>query len=274
MRKLTPEELKKIQICILTYVADFCERNEIRYWIDSGTLLGAIRHKGYIPWDDDIDIGMLREDYDKFSKLFNAYESQYSFVCMENSADFYLPFGKVYDKNTILYEPDENGQKLAVNIDIFVYDNAPDDEAELKKMYDKRDFWRRIYWMQNSYIDKNGNIVKVILKYIRRLYYRVRYKNKNPIEEMILNSKKYMMCQTGHVGNFTAFVRMSCDKSVFASFVEVEFEGKKYKAPIGYDEWLRILYGDYMKLPPEEKRISHHSFVAYTINDMNEEGAL
>jgi len=271
MRKLTLKELKETQICILTYVADFCERNKIRYWIDSGTLLGAIRHKGYIPWDDDIDIGMLREDYDKFSKLFNAHESQYRFVCLENSADFYVPHGKVCDKNTILYEPDENGQKLAVNIDIFVYDNAPDDEAELKEMYDKRDFWRKVYWRQNSYIDKKGNIVKIILKYMRRAVYRVRYKNRNPIQEMIQNSKKYMMCQTRNVGNFTSFTRMSCDKSVFASFIEVEFEGKKYKAPIGYDEWLRSFYGDYMKLPPEEKRISHHRFVAYMINDMNEE---
>lgn len=271
MRKLTLNELKETQICILTHVADFCEQNEIQYWIDSGTLLGAIRHKGYIPWDDDIDIGMLRADYDKFSKLFNSSDSQYRFVCLENTPKFYLPHGKVCDMNTILYEPDENGEKLAVNIDIFVYDNAPDDEVELKKMYDKRDFWRKIYWMQNNYIDKNGNIVKVILKYLRRAIYRLRYKNRNPVEEMIQNSKKYMMSQTKRVGNFTAFTRMSCDKSVFSSFIDVEFEGKKYKAPVGYDEWLRSFYGDYMKLPPEEKRISHHKFVAYTINDMNEE---
>ena len=274
MRILTIEELKEIQICILTYVANFCEQNGIQYWIDSGTLLGAIRHKGYIPWDDDIDLGMLREDYDKFSKLFNSSESQYRFVCLENSSDFYLPHGKVCDKNTILYEPDENGQKFAVNIDIFVYDNAPDDEMELEEMYNKRDFWRKIYWMKNSYIDKKGNIVKTILKYMRRSMYRIRYININPIQEMINNSKKYMMCQTSHVGNFTSFTRMSCDKRVFASFIEVEFEGKKYKAPIGYDEWLRSFYGDYMKLPPEEKRVSHHSFVAYTMNDRKKDASL
>lgn len=274
MRKLTLNELKETQICILTHVADFCEQNEIQYWIDSGTLLGAIRHKGYIPWDDDIDVGMLRADYDKFSKLFNSSDSQYRFVCLENSPKFYLPHGKVCDMNTILYEPDENGEKLAVNIDIFVYDNAPDDEVELKKMYDKRDFLRKIYWMQNNYIDKNGNIVKVILKYLRRAIYRLRYKNRNPVEEMIQNSKKYMMSQTKRVGNFTAFTRMSCDKSVFSSFIDVEFEGKKYKAPVGYDEWLRSFYGDYLELPPEEKRVSHHSFLAYVINDANEEVVL
>ena len=80
MRKVELEELRKIQISILDVVADFCEKHKINYWIDSGTLLGAIRHKGYIPWDDDIDIGMLREDYDKFKKLFNQYNDRYLYA--------------------------------------------------------------------------------------------------------------------------------------------------------------------------------------------------
>ena len=80
---------------------------------------------------------------------------------------------------------------------------------------------------------------------------------------MVKNSKKYANVETARVGNFTAFTRMSCNKRVFEKFVPVVFEGKEYMAPIGYDEWLRSFYGDYMKLPPEEKRVSHHSFVAY-----------
>ena len=80
--KLEIDEVKQIQLEILDVVADFCSRNQIQYWIDSGTLLGAIRHHGYIPWDDDIDVGMLREDYDRFSELFNQMDWKYKFVCI------------------------------------------------------------------------------------------------------------------------------------------------------------------------------------------------
>ena len=135
MKEIGVEDLKRIQLEILSVVAEFCEKNGIRYWIDSGTLLGAVRYGGYIPWDDDIDVGMLREDYDKFSEAFNKANEKYKFVCYENRKDFYLPHGKVCDSSTVLYEPDENGYKLSVNIDIFVYDNDPDDDEEFKKMY-------------------------------------------------------------------------------------------------------------------------------------------
>ena len=133
MKKITVEELKKFQLEILGVVADFCEKNNIKYWIDSGTLLGAIRHKGYIPWDDDIDVGMLREDYNKFSKIFNEKNNRYKFVCIENTPDLFVPHGKVCDTTTELYEPDETGHKTSINIDIFVYDNAPDDDKQVKK---------------------------------------------------------------------------------------------------------------------------------------------
>lgn len=265
MRRVLGEELKEIQLQILDVVAAFCEQNGIQYWIDNGTLLGAIRHRGYIPWDDDIDVGMLREDYDRFSSSFNCNNKRYQFVCIENTSDFYLPHGKVCDTSTVLYEPDKNGNKLAINIDIFVYDNAPDDDEELKKMYVQRDKLRLIHARQKFSSPQEENIAKRVLKLLLRTGYRICF-SKNSIEKMVENSKKYAACETARVGNFTSYTRMVCNKRVFSSFVDVEFEGRRYKAPVGYDEWLRSFYGDYMKLPPEEKRVSHHTFEAFVID--------
>ena len=176
MRTINTEELKEYQLRILDKVAAFCEEQGITYWIDSGTLLGAIRHKGYIPWDDDIDLGMLREDYDRFCKTFNQHNDRYKVECVENDPDFYLSHAKVCDNSTVLYEPDENGFKLMINIDIFVYDNAPDDDEKVKKMYDKRDFWRKAHAIQNTPVPA-GNPVVSLVKHVRKFIYKVCFSN-------------------------------------------------------------------------------------------------
>lgn len=266
MRRLSPEEVKKIQIEILDVVAAFCEENKINYWLDSGTLLGAVRHKGYIPWDDDIDLGMLREDYDKFMLLFNKNNTKYKFVCFENNNDYYLAFGKVIDTTTVLYEPDKNGSKLAINIDIFIYDNAPDDDKLVKKMYDRRD---KLAYMalfsRGSQILPRDTFLKKAEKSLLHIVF-LGVSSKKCVSKLVDNSKTYKNVTTRRVGNFTATTRIASDKRIFNSFVDVEFEGKFYKAPVGYDEWLTDFYGDYMQLPPADKRVSHHQYEAYLLD--------
>lgn len=268
MKELTIEELKQYQLRILKAVAEYCEGNEIKYWIDCGTLLGAVRHKGYIPWDDDIDIGMLREDYDKFIYSFNSSNERYKVYSIENNPNFYFPHAKVLDTDTVLYEPDENGLKLNINIDIFIYDNAPDDERLTKRMFKKRD---RLLWAKSfrlfKYDSKNpfkkivGRCLNFLLKVFPENYFDKR---------IIKNSRRYVDKKTEKVGNFSSFSRMCCDKRVFADFSKIEFEGNKYSCPVGYDEWLKAFYGDYMQLPPKEKQISHHRFKAYLTEKENE----
>lgn len=261
MKKIGLDELKEIQLDILDHVSKFCEAKGIRFFLDSGTLLGAIRHKGYIPWDDDIDIGMLRPDYERFIKTFNAENSRYQFYSIENNPKFYYPFGKVLDTETLLYEPDENGLKLSVNIDVFVYDNAPLDKRLLERGYNKRDFYRTLSQLRTIHTRPRGNFIRRSAVYAVRAILKVF--PKNFFVKKIVKVAKSFKTETGYIGNFTGYERILCEKTIFDKSIEVEFENKKYPAPIGYDKWLKALYGDYMQLPPEDKRVSHHSFVAF-----------
>lgn len=262
MREMTRRELRETQIDILDVVHNFCIERNIPYWLDSGTLLGAIRHNGYIPWDDDIDIGMLWPDYERFMEAFADFSPKYQAIDIRNFPSFHCPFAKVINKETRLVEL---GHELFVNIDIFVYDNAPDDPIKLKEMYDVRDHLRYLYESRGVKTVVGENALKraakrvrnIIIGYLPNAYY---------INKMISNAKQYADVNTECVGDFLAYDRILCSKSIFDSFIDVTFEGKQYKAPVGYDEWLRAFYNEYMELPPVEKRISHHSFIAY-IND-------
>ena len=264
MKEIDLKELKKLQVKILDDVNLFCKENKIRYWIDCGTLLGAEKYKGYIPWDDDIDIGMLRDDYDKFLKLYNKKNKRYKLMASELDKDYYFQFGKVVDTKTVLYEPDEEtGIKGAVYIDVFVYDNAPDDDDKLKEMYDKRDYYNKFRIAQlfpNNY-DKSS-FKKKLMRFFLNIYLKFLPKNYYT-KKCIENSKRYMNEKTKRVGNFTSAKRMTGDKEIFKSFIEIEFEKKKYPAPVGYKDWLKAFYGDYKKDPPKEKQVSLHKFVAY-----------
>lgn len=268
MRQASSDDLKRIQIEILDVVSKYCDDHNINYWLDGGTLIGAIRHGGYIPWDDDIDLGMLRPDFERFIREFNGHSKRYTVKCVETDPTFTYAFAKVLDTNTVLYEPDETGNKLNINIDIFVYDNAPDNEAKVKKMFRKRDAYRDLNELRTIFLTKSEGLKRPILSKAKRTVLRLFPKNYFCKRE-IVNATQYNQIETKKVGNFVGWARLTCDKKVFDSFIDHVFEGKMYKIPIGYDEWLTECYGDYMQLPPVEQRVTHHSFKAYIVDEEN-----
>lgn len=261
MKKINATQLKEIQLQILTEVDFFCKAKNIKYCLAYGTLIGAIRHKGYIPWDDDIDIVMLRPDFERFISSFSASNSRYKVICNELQSDCYYPFAKVLDTKTVLYEPDENGVKLCVNIDLFAYDAVPDRTSgnKLNRKLAKFNFLNVVQFKLYRSKKWYKRIPKLILHHILKLYPKGYFASK-----IVKNARKYEeIGLSQYVGGFTSVGDGLCDRSVFDSYILKEFEGREYPVPIGYDVWLTAIYGDYMQLPPVEKRITHHTFKAY-----------
>ena len=139
MKEIGIEELKSLQVDILKKIHSFCEEKNLRYFIAYGSLIGAIRHKGYIPWDDDIDIVMPRKDYDLFINSFNGNVDNLHVLCPENTPSYYTPYANVCDKRTILdeFHLTHFGIDVGVKIDVFPLDNVPEDSCQYKHLIDK-----------------------------------------------------------------------------------------------------------------------------------------
>lgn len=261
MKELTLEELKQIQLNILDNVHEFCQRNNITYFLSYGTLLGAVRHKGYIPWDDDIDICMPRPDYMKFAKLYK--DEKYSFHCPEKDTDFVYIYGKVSDDSTVIDEETYHPSHLGVNIDVFPIDGLSNDINVAKRHYDYiariNDFVnvKKIKFLKSRPLHRN--ILLAIYKTVICLV---------PFSFLIKKitgiMKKYDYTNSKYVGELCfGNSRRVLKKELFNEVVLAEFEKRLYYVPAGYDKWLRIVFGDYTQLPPEKDRVTHHAQKAY-----------
>ncbi len=269
MRSINSAELKSIQLEILNVVAEFCNSNEIKYFLCYGTLLGAVRHQGYIPWDDDIDIAMLRSDYEKFVSSFNFYNCQYKVYTVKNTSCFPFPFAKVAFENSIIEELSDNMKNnIGINIDIFPIDDIPNNTVEQKKLMHNIRTQRGVLDAKAIVINSKRDFYKNAVLYFAKLIFKF-IKPNEIVNRIIKLAAKYNDSQSENVGVIVWGYgeREIVSRNLFKEQVKMKFEGNYYSVPKGYHEWLSSIYGDYMELPPVEKRISHHGFKAYVIND-------
>lgn len=264
------EDLRKIQLLqldIALEVKRICEKNNIQYFLDSGTLLGAVRHGGFIPWDDDLDIAMLREDYERFIKIApKELSDKYFLQNTDTDEGFGYTFSKVRLNGTHYVEKIAQYAKChdGIYIDIFPYDNMPDDEKLCKKIgYQVRlnTLLLRIKsgyrpWIYN---DSKKDVIKYFPFRVMALFVSKKHLIKRINELMTcVNDKE---CERKVICDNLSYHKFYYPKSVYASAVDYEFEGHMFKVPVGYKEFLTQTYGDYMTPPPEDKRDSTHAIV-------------
>lgn len=264
MREITFDESKKIMVEILSSIDKCCRENNINYSLCWGTLIGAIRHHGFIPWDDDIDVMMSRADYDRFLSLYN--DSRYEIFTPTKNKNFIQILSKISDKRTEVYFDNYSHKSLfGLWVSIFPYDNAPD--KGLKAWEFKRNILMNLYHIKTVRFLSTDNLfrkfVKCSLKLITLPFSS--FALERSIRKCLtqFNNSRTKMISIWPADYFTVFKYFPSE--LFDEYEEVPFENIRCKIIKGYDQFLKIEYGDYMSFPPVEDQVPKHDYKAYFV---------
>lgn len=260
-RRLSEEEIKEVELGVMDYIHNLCEKEHINYSLAYGTLLGAVRHKGYIPWDDDIDISLKRDEYDKlYQAVLRDNDPIYKVASWENDARYPYPFYRVYDARTV-YENNyiENDIDLGICVDVFPFDYYADVNKEMVKL----DTYRRlsVYTLYGIHSKNAGlkNVVRYLLVLVFRLTRVKTWNKKMNILSMQTNDNDSIDYLMENKRTSTKFEKTLLDK-----VMDSTFEDRIYKIPEASHQILSAIYGDdFMEIPPVEKRVKHDDFIAY-----------
>lgn len=265
MIKLNDTDLKKAQkimLIILQEIDKLCTKNKIKYWLDSGTLIGAVRHNGFIPWDDDLDIGMLRDDYNKFLKIAEEQLNSNFFIQSEfNEKEYANPFAKIMIKDTLWVESMTQKSKKhnCIFVDIFPYDKVPESIILQKLTIIKHYILNNAILMKCHYpYDNNTKFKSRIIVFIGKIYsilFSLEYLKKKRLKlHTKYNNMNKDFCITKYGGNF---YKNQNSPLIYENMILCKFENLYFPIPQNYETVLTLLYGDYLKLPPENERVNH-----------------
>ena len=277
MKKLDIHETQQIAYQILCFIADICERNNLRYYLAWGTLIGAIRHNGFIPWDGDVDIMMPRLDYRKFISIMrHSSNKKYKLYRIGTKDDYYYSLARIVDTDTIILgERKDPPQQCdcGIFVDIYPLDFVGSDIDEAKKYFNlqEHDEWLKTLALQKKYVASRSAWYNTILKvpfflHAKAKGYAYFYKKMESRAKRSFNpdAKYCSSCYgTGGCGADVLIFKAEW----FSNAIPHRFGERDFMIPNGYDHILRQVYGDYMQLPPLEDRVGHHEYTAYVLNE-------
>ena len=264
MDKQTLRKVQLVQLEIAKEIKRVCKENNIRYFLTAGTLLGAVRHKGFIPWDDDLDIGMLQEDYDKFCQIAQkVLSNKYQFVNWQIDPYYALPIGKVCKKGTIFQEGKSyKGNTNGIYVDIIVYHNAPLNPKTRQYLIDRLNILERLILMKNHYrpwIENNKINWKKRLMYLPIQLCSCFFTRENLINKHIaLQSQPKTDSLYGSLGPRHVTI---LPRRWFENTHEITFEDTEFAVCDEVKQYLCAVYGDYMQLPPKNERENRHQIL-------------
>ena len=258
-------KLQLVELEILEEVDRICKKNNIDYFLNGGTLLGAVRHKGFIPWDDDIDVTMTRKNYNKFIEAcLKDLNSKYIIDNYKTNKKCCFSFTKIKKKGTLYVESrdyntyDENS---GIWVDVFPLDGQPKPMSIIMRIQNRLCmFLRTAITIKNN--SNHYNKSKIRKKIYRILLTPIPVKFMSYLLEKIISI--YDEDKVQYLSSFSTVYSLSketFEKSKLFPYKDIEFEGRKFMGIAGYDYYLEKMYGDYMKLPPKDKRVNHHPYL-------------
>lgn len=278
MLELQSSQIKEISIDGLAYFDSICKANNLKYYLAFGSLLGAVRHRGFIPWDDDIDLLMPRSDYDRFIKLSSKIEApEWEILSYVNNEGYQFIWTKLCNKRTELFPSRfSSGLTYGISLDIFPLDYIQSDNLE-DAVSQKNQYRNRFKEIKRKNKPQN-TLDQGLVSDIKRIYKKLNFEFKRVTGSYSLVAD-YMELEKEisktKDGKFVAWMfdgvydapRTLWEKKYFWNSKKecnyLDFEGIKVPVPIGYHDVLTTTYGNYMVLPPKEKQVTHHTYKAY-----------
>jgi lipopolysaccharide cholinephosphotransferase len=261
---MSEDELGIVQLRVLDAVAKFCRENDIRFFLWAGTLLGAVRHEGFIPWDDDVDLAMPRPDFDRFCASFpQQVTDDYHVVHLGNHRDYSLAYAKVAATGTQIGWNSRNSIPIGVNVDVFPLDGWPSGRVRRSLHFAKLRVLHALLSARsaNNYVNFSRR-QRLVLRAVLPVLNRISTRTLSELISRIACRPAYD--RATHVG-VTAFRYLErIEQDAYGDPGDVVFEGRRMPGPQSADRVLTNLYGDYMRLPPEDTRVlNRHSDAAY-----------